>query len=136
VGAQAVRPLTRAADTASDARAQALTMCADLGQITLVDDVLLVVSELVTNALRHGSGQITLTLEVDGELVVVTVGDEGPGRPRVLDPVERGAEGGRGLALVAAVGQDWGVRPTADGGKVVWCVLAPPGADQAALSVG
>jgi anti-sigma regulatory factor (Ser/Thr protein kinase) len=142
LNAQAVRTLKRAADAASTARAEARAMCDDLGEVALVDDVVLVVSELVTNAVQHGQGEIVLELEVQGERVLVTVADDGPGEPQLPDPVAHGAEGGRGLALVAAVAQEWGVHPAAEGGKAVWCVLGldpadpVPDPDAAPLTIG
>ncbi|WP_078628506.1 ATP-binding protein [Streptomyces sp. NRRL F-2664] len=86
------------------------------------DDVLLCVSELATNALLHGvppgRGYRLRMLLFDG-MVRVEVADSGGGRPRVgrRDP---GAEGGRGLLLVAAVADRWGTLARVPG-KVVWC---------------
>ncbi|WP_405448623.1 ATP-binding protein [Streptomyces erythrochromogenes] len=86
------------------------------------DDVLLCVSELATNALLHGvppgRGYRLRMLRYDGT-VRVEVHDSGDGRPRIgrRDP---GAEGGRGLLLVAAVADRWGTLPRVPG-KVVWC---------------
>lgn len=84
------------------------------------DDVLLCVSELVTNAVVHGvppGRQLRLLLRFDGRMVVVEVHDSGSGVPRV---VHDGDEGGRGLLLVAALSDRWGVRERALG-KAVWC---------------
>ncbi|MFJ6781960.1 ATP-binding protein [Streptomyces yangpuensis] len=89
------------------------------------DDVLLCVSELATNALLHGvppgRGYRLRMLRYDGT-VRVEVHDSGDGRPRIgrRDP---GAEGGRGLLLVAAVADRWGTVPRVPG-KVVWCEFA------------
>jgi anti-sigma regulatory factor (Ser/Thr protein kinase) len=83
-------------------------------------DVLLCVSELVTNAVVHGvppGRQLRLLLRFDGRAVVVEVHDSGPGVPRI---VHDGDEGGRGLLLVAALSDRWGVRERALG-KAVWC---------------
>jgi anti-sigma regulatory factor (Ser/Thr protein kinase) len=90
----------------------------------LIEDVELVVSELVTNAMRHGRGQITMHLEVEPDRVVVGVQDQGAGRPCPREPDATDVNG-RGLALVAILATEWGVRPEPDGGKVVWCVLTP-----------
>jgi anti-sigma regulatory factor (Ser/Thr protein kinase) len=82
----------------------------------LVEDVELVVSELVTNAMRHGRGQITMHLEVAPDRVVVGVQDQGAGQPSPREPDATGVNG-RGLALVAILATEWGVRPAPAGGK-------------------
>ncbi|MET9964017.1 ATP-binding protein [Streptomyces sp. NPDC006326] len=99
------------------------------------DDLLLCVSELATNALLHGvppGRSYRLGLLLFEGLVRVEVADSGGGRPRIADRDPR-AEGGRGLLLVAALAERWGVAPRRPG-KVVWCELAvgaagpaPPG---------
>ncbi|MFG2130967.1 ATP-binding protein [Streptomyces sp. NPDC048751] len=88
------------------------------------DDVLVCVSELATNALVHGvppgRGFLLRLLPYDGG-VRVEVHDSGDGVPAV--PHGEGgepAEGGRGLLLVAALADKWGVGPRAPG-KIVWC---------------
>ena len=90
----------------------------------LVEDVELVVSELVTNAMRHGRGRSRCTFEVAPDRVVVGVQDQGPaGHFPGAGTIHR--RDGRGLALVAILATEWGVRPEPGGGKVVWCVLTP-----------
>lgn len=86
-----------------------------------LDDVLLCVSELATNALVHGvppgrGYRLSLSLLADGVLRV-EVHDSGDGRPGVREPY---GESGRGLMLVAALADKWGVGER-DPGKVVWC---------------
>ncbi|WP_329139236.1 SpoIIE family protein phosphatase [Streptomyces sp. NBC_01476] len=86
-------------------------------------DATLVVGELVTNALRHGAGEITLRLIRTGSRsVVCEVSDPGNGRPwqHRADPLD---EHGRGLLVVHAVADRWGVRWNDDGGKTVWAEL-------------
>lgn len=87
----------------------------------LVDTTELLVSELVTNALRHGFGDIRLRLLLDHTLVC-EVWDSA-----LLQPRRRRArdtdEGGRGLQLVAMLSQSWGSRRT-HRGKTVWFELA------------
>ena len=87
----------------------------------LADDVLLCVSELVTNAVIHGvppGRQLRLFLRYDTRTLAVEVHDSGPGVPHIVRD-DRG-EGGRGLLLVAALSDKWGVRER-ELGKAVWC---------------
>src|SRR4051812_18875521 len=99
---------------------------------TLVDDVALVISELVGNAVRHATGLPSGGLHVDWEVrpgvveVAVTDGG-GDSEPRARNASVE-AQGGRGLAIVDAISSDWGVRHQ---GSVttVWASLgdtAPP----------
>ncbi|MFE5910835.1 SpoIIE family protein phosphatase [Streptomyces wedmorensis] len=95
----------------------------------LVDTVELLVSELVTNALRYGEGEIRLRLLRDRTLVC-EVWDAGlvqPRRRRARDT----DEGGRGLQLVGLLSASWGSRRTPRG-KTVWFELDLPGAEGAA----
>ncbi|MEU7008087.1 SpoIIE family protein phosphatase [Streptomyces sp. NPDC046332] len=99
----------------------------DLGP--LVDTVELLVSELVTNALRYGEGEIRLRLLRDRTLVC-EVWDAGlvqPRRRRARDT----DEGGRGLQLVGLLSAAWGSRRTPRG-KTVWFELPLPDGDGAA----
>lgn len=92
----------------------------------LVDTTELLVSELVTNALRYGEGEIRLRLLLDRTLVC-EVWDSGlvqPRRRRVRDT----DEGGRGLQLVGLLSAAWGSRRTPRG-KTVWFELPLPGGD-------
>jgi anti-sigma regulatory factor (Ser/Thr protein kinase) len=116
--------VVRRRDAALLARRFARAQCAGHTPPTLVEDVELVVSELVTNAMRHGRGQITMHLEVAADRVVVGVQDQGAGQPSPREPDATDVNG-RGLALVAILATEWGVRPAPAGGKVVWCVLIP-----------
>jgi anti-sigma regulatory factor (Ser/Thr protein kinase) len=82
-----------------------------------LDDVLLIVSELVTNAVLHGSGAIALRLEFDGRRITGRVSDEGRGfASRGLDrPADR--IGGNGLHIVEQIASRWGVN---DDASQVW----------------
>nr|WP_202529282.1 SpoIIE family protein phosphatase [Streptomyces sp. SID486] len=94
----------------------------------LVDTAELLVSELVTNALRYGEGEIRLRLLLDRTLVC-EVWDSGlvqPRRRRARDT----DEGGRGLQLVGLLSAAWGSRRTPRG-KTVWFELPLPGGDGA-----
>ncbi|QFG21725.1 ATP-binding protein [Actinomadura sp. WMMB 499] len=85
----------------------------------------LVVSELVTNAYRHGEGAIVVRVFVDERdwLPVIEVWDAGEGRP-VVRSENRAATGGRGLLLMSGMVHAWGVRPLNEGGKVIWAKCA------------
>ncbi|MGW1279604.1 ATP-binding protein [Streptomyces tsukubensis] len=83
----------------------------------------LVVSELVTNAIRHAGGySVSLRVEHHKHELLIEVTDEGSMAPVVR---EAGAEdeSGRGLLLVCGVAETWGV---SDRGRTKWCTLALP----------
>ncbi len=97
----------------------------------VLDSVLLILSELVTNAVRHAallSPEIGVEVALDTATVRVSVEDSHPYRPKALiaDP-EQQDTGGRGLLLVKTVTLEAGgvcdVEQTGSGGKVVWAAL-------------
>ncbi|GAB2817048.1 ATP-binding protein [Streptomyces chlorus] len=99
----------------------------DWGLDGVGDLAALLVSELVTNALRHATGPIEVCLLRPSDLdrvLRVEVSDPLPELPheRVARP---GDEGGRGLQLVARTTRRWGTRP-GDVGKTVWFELTVP----------
>ncbi|WP_461014582.1 ATP-binding protein [Streptomyces daliensis] len=74
----------------------------------LVESVVLAVSELVTNAVRHGTGDVGLrVVYVPGELRVEV--SDGSAAPAELRSAADDDESGRGLFLVAVLAQNWGV---------------------------
>ncbi|MEV7346346.1 SpoIIE family protein phosphatase [Streptomyces sp. NPDC093544] len=83
------------------------------------DAALLVVSELVTNALVHTDGQIRLDLTLINNRFRIAVADNSPRTP--IKPTNIGweATGGRGILLVEAMSATWGTVPVS-GGKQVW----------------
>jgi anti-sigma regulatory factor (Ser/Thr protein kinase) len=90
------------------------------------DDVVLVVSELVTNAIVHAvSDVVVCRLLGGGPEVRVEVGSEGHSESRIdLRPP---GEGGRGLVVVEALSTAWGVNvPTPGGGWTAWATIAVP----------
>jgi anti-sigma regulatory factor (Ser/Thr protein kinase) len=93
------------------------------GMISLVNSATLLVSEVATNALRHGGGPQELAVDVDGGGITVSVSDLSSAPPLQRDQWDTGSgilpENGRGLTLVAALADDWGwaQEPT---GKRVW----------------
>lgn len=100
----------------------AVEACQEAGADGVSDTVALLVSEVATNALVHGSGEVHVNVSTAGAVVRVEVDDDGGGLPmrRQAGP---DAEGGRGLALVDALATSWGVQPTALG-KTVWFEVA------------
>jgi anti-sigma regulatory factor (Ser/Thr protein kinase) len=101
-------------------------------------DVLVCVSELATNALVHGvppGRQFRLLLRCDGYSLRVEVHDSGGGVPRVDAHPRDTDEGGRGLLLVSALADRWGVRER-DFGKVVWAEFACEGGGSSAFALG
>ncbi|MEV0208780.1 ATP-binding protein [Streptomyces sp. NPDC050788] len=91
---------------------------------SLIDRAALGVTELLTNVHLHAQPDKLCTVEIEVLLdrLMVSVRDHDPRLPEVRD-VETSATTGRGLAMVAAVSESWGVRPDGDAGKVVWFTL-------------
>jgi anti-sigma regulatory factor (Ser/Thr protein kinase) len=83
------------------------------------DAVLLVVSELVTNALVHTDGKVRLDLTLLADRLRVAVADASPRTPRKPPSIGWEATGGRGILLVEAMSSAWGTVPVS-GGKQVW----------------
>lgn len=83
----------------------------------------LLVDELVSNALLHTSGGLRLRVTVVGEVVRVDVFDHDTHAP-VLRSVDRDDESGRGLHIVDSLASAWGVE-TVPGGKRVWFRIDP-----------
>ena len=104
------------------ARRFALHACRAAGLLELCDTAVLLVSEVATNALVHGSGQVLVRVVPTEGGVRVEVVDGSPSlpRPREATPMD---EGGRGLALVEALSSSWGAERS-NGGKTVWFEVA------------
>jgi hypothetical protein len=81
----------------------------------------LVISELVANSTMHAATDIDLSVAWNMGALRVTVGDRSPERP--CQRYSHFHLYGRGLSVVAGLARDFGVLPTAEGGKVVWAVL-------------
>ena len=98
-----------------------LLACRPFAGRVSADDVLLVVSELATNAVVHAGTPFSVTVSSDGSVIRIAVSDWSATRPVMRDG-SIGAISGRGLRLIAAVSGDWGVDPRPDG-KTVWAEL-------------
>lgn len=96
-----------------------------LGRIT--DPALLVLTELLANALRHAPGPATeLTVTADRGALLIEVRDSSPQPPAMTANADPYAETGRGLPLVHAMSHDWGWTPHQDETKTVWALLSTP----------
>lgn len=92
----------------------------------LLDVVLLVVSEAVTNAVRYGHGYVDLLILATPELIRIEVGDDNPATPLPRESGDGLADGGRGLQLLDALTSAWGTHDRGDGqGKTVWLDITP-----------
>ncbi|MGD3105208.1 ATP-binding protein [Streptomyces sp. YGL11-2] len=86
-------------------------------------DARLLVSELVTNALRHSrSPSVIVTARSERRRLVIAVGDECPVPPLCRRPTAED-ECGRGFVLLDLLADDWGVDITDQGTKIVWYCL-------------
>ncbi|MDJ0463432.1 ATP-binding protein [Streptomyces sp. H27-C3] len=99
----------------------------------VIDDAVLILSELLSNACRHGrplgqaevgDGDIRAAWRVDpaGALTVEVTDGGGPTRPVPATPSVT-ARGGRGLNIISALARDWGVQDNAVGEVTVWAVV-------------
>jgi two-component sensor histidine kinase len=95
----------------------------------VVQGVLLIVSELVTNAVRHAallSPELAVEVAIEAEWIRVSVEDNHPYRPKALE-TDCAQTGGRGLLLVREIVREAGgscdVEHTAGGGKIIWAAL-------------
>lgn len=88
--------------------------------VSMVETVELVISELVTNAIRASTDPIRLRIEAHNSYLRVSVADSNDAKP--MPRAARSMDThGRGLAIVARLSQAWGTRPTPGGdGKTVW----------------
>ena len=95
--------------------------------LKVLDDALLLITELIANSIRHGGEPIVLTIECDEHSLIVRVRDGSTAlpQPRVATHSQ---ENGRGLTLVDLLSDAWGVEPVRDDhgvGKAVWFRLRP-----------
>ncbi|MEU6405919.1 ATP-binding protein [Streptomyces sp. NPDC046985] len=91
------------------------------GLAELTDAVELAVTELVANVVRHvPDRRCTLLIQRQETGVRVEVADTSPRQPATPAGLSAEAEGGRGLLLIDAVADKWGVEPNGADGKTVW----------------
>ncbi|MEU6119649.1 ATP-binding protein [Streptomyces sp. NPDC047117] len=88
-----------------------------------VDEAVLIVSELVTNAVRHGNSRCRLRLSAASSGVTIEVHDDDPHTPAVK-PLTEDAVGGRGMAIVGLLARQFDITADRGGGKTVRAVLA------------
>ncbi|MFC8988178.1 ATP-binding protein [Streptomyces sp. SID9913] len=109
---------------------------------SVIDDAVLILSELLSNACKHGrplgdalagDGDVRAAWRIDpcGRLVVEVTDGGGPTRPAPATPSVT-ARGGRGLNIITALADDWGVRDEVPGEVTVWVVLQDTVRDLAA----
>ena len=112
--------LPRSPDSIGDARRLVDAHTSSFGPQQQADAALMV-SELVTNALVHGTGTIGLRIDLEPDALRVEVSDQG----EILLPPSPtpGAHGGWGLRIIEELADDWGVK---DGSTKVWFRLDRP----------
>jgi anti-anti-sigma regulatory factor len=126
----------------SEARALFTEVCRAWGVLGSLDAGLIVVSELVTNAVVHASGAIHVTAMLRRSRLHLVVRDSNPDPPRRVVPTRRHDAGvsldlgGRGIPLLDAVCRSWG-HLASDTGKAVWGIVdaVDPGTETEDLSV-
>jgi anti-sigma regulatory factor (Ser/Thr protein kinase) len=85
-----------------------------------IDDVLLALSELTANALNHGGGPRRIAAAVSREAIAIEITDAAPGTLPIVLPLGGIGISGRGMAIVNAIADHWGVT-TQSATKTVWC---------------
>ena len=115
----------RRSDQIPRARALVRATLRSWGVHARLDDLLLVASELFTNAVLHGAGRVELSVELLPSAVRVEVLDGGHPQARMpLAPVAPAQFSGRGLAIVDKVASKWGSATAPGGGTRVWAEIA------------
>ncbi len=118
--------LAHSTDAPAQARRIATAFLAEVERVrgrpsnpTVADAVLLVASELVTNAVRHTSGPCTLCLILHEHGVLVEVSDRSPALPKPRIPDVTGARGGWGWTMIDRLADEVRTTSGPDGGKTV-----------------
>ncbi|MEU8516440.1 ATP-binding protein [Kitasatospora sp. NPDC048722] len=118
-------PFSARPGAAGDARAFTAAFLADVTDPLVVADAVLLVSELVGNALRHGSEPGALVLVRAAGRLRIEVSDASPRPPLPRRPRGPDEAGGLGLFLLSRLALRWGWRPSGPG-KTVWCDVRLP----------
>lgn len=111
--------------TPGAARAFVTDALTQWGRTERLDDIRLCTSELTTNAVLHGApvgGRILVRVELHATVLRIEVHDGGSGTPAKRE-ARSTAEDGRGLLLVSAVADHWGVSRRQGPGKCVWAAF-------------
>ncbi|MEV7417401.1 ATP-binding protein [Streptomyces sp. NPDC089919] len=103
----------------------------DEERLAVAEDVLLLVSEVVTNACMHAGGPTELVLHHTAERLRIEVSDGSPEPPRPRPGRGPAQPGGHGLVVLGRLARAWGWRPT-EAGKTVWLEVIPPPAGRPA----
>ncbi|MEU7871491.1 SpoIIE family protein phosphatase [Dactylosporangium sp. NPDC049140] len=109
--------------SASAARRFAADVLTAWGERRIADDTLLLLDEVITNAIQHTVGAVLVRLELGADRLRVTVEDRSERLPNPR-PAGADSENGRGLLIVASVAVDWGTSSIPAGGKEVWFEVA------------
>jgi CheY-like chemotaxis protein/anti-sigma regulatory factor (Ser/Thr protein kinase) len=109
--------------SAGRARAWVRSALRDWSLENLAEDALVVVSELVGNAVRHADSECEISVSRGDDSVRIEVADRGAGTPEP-QPLDHLAENGRGLMLIGVLSSAWGVEDV-PGGKRVWAEIVP-----------
>jgi DNA-binding NarL/FixJ family response regulator len=126
--AEAVLDLPRALSSAGAARRFVREKIEEWELHALLDDALLVASELAANAVTHANSACRIRLSRNATALRIDVVDTGEGTPEP-QPASFTKEHGRGLHLISGLTSAWGLDHDPKGGKKVWAELALPMSD-------
>ncbi|WP_392895588.1 ATP-binding protein [Streptomyces sp. LN699] len=117
----------RSSTSIADARESARHFLEDLPRVItaeVAETVIMVVSELVTNALRHGGGIAIMEVSAHPDAIEVAVRDDSPRAPRMRTPDLNRGTGGFGWLMVNRLAHTTAVTPRPTGGKTVKALIA------------
>jgi DNA-binding NarL/FixJ family response regulator len=117
--------LPQALTSAAEARRFVSATVTEWELAELLDDAILVASELATNAVTHADSRCRIRLSLNPTSLRIDVIDSGTGTPEP-QPESSTEEHGRGLHLIDALADAWGLEQLPGDGKVVWAELARP----------